>query len=54
MTAPKLAVQEKTLILQALEDANWNQSAAARVLKVSRDHLRYRIKKHNLQRRQHG
>ena len=37
-----------------LEDANWNQSAAARVLKVSRDHLRYRIKKHNLQRRHHG
>ncbi len=50
----KLAVQEKTLILQALEEANWNQSAAARVLKVSRDHLRYRIKKHNLQRRSHG
>ncbi len=44
----KLATQERTLILKALNDAGWNQSAAARHLGVSRDHLRYRIKKYGL------
>ena len=46
----KLATQERTLILKALDDAGWNQSAAARHLGVSRDHLRYRIKKYGLRR----
>lgn len=44
----KLAGHEKALILQALHDTNWNQSEAARQLGVSRDHLRYRIKKYSL------
>lgn len=44
----KLASQERTMIVNALEAADWNQSAAARALGVSRDHLRYRIKKYAL------
>ncbi len=44
----KLAGHERALILQALNDAGWNQSEAARQLGVSRDHLRYRIKKYGL------
>ena len=46
----KLATQERATILQALEEAKWNQSAAARALGISRDHLRYRIKKYGLNR----
>lgn len=45
----KLASQECALIFKALNDANWNQSAAARSLGIGRDHLRYRIKKYNIQ-----
>jgi two-component system, NtrC family, response regulator AtoC len=37
---------EKKLILEAMERANGNQSKAARLLGVSRDTLRYRLKKH--------
>jgi len=43
-----LAQQEKALVLKALEDSNWNQSAAARSLGLSRDNLRYRMKKYGL------
>ncbi len=46
----KLANQEKASIIKALQDANWNQSAAARALGISRDHLRYRIKKYQIAR----
>ncbi|MCG8617871.1 MAG: sigma 54-interacting transcriptional regulator, partial [Desulfobacterales bacterium] len=44
----RLADHEKALILKALNETNWNQSAAARNLGITRDHLRYRIKKYNL------
>ncbi|MBI1368788.1 MAG: GAF domain-containing protein [Planctomycetes bacterium] len=44
----KLADHERALIAKALYEADWNQSAAARKLGISRDHLRYRIKKYNL------
>ena len=37
---------EKKLILEAMERANGNQSKAARLLGISRDTLRYRLKKH--------
>ena len=37
------------MIVNALQDANWNQSQAARALGISRDNLRYRIKKHGIQ-----
>jgi len=43
-----LRSQEKNLIVQALEKCNWNQSQAARSLGISRNTLRYRLKKHNL------
>jgi two-component system, NtrC family, response regulator AtoC len=39
---------EKEAITQALQQANQNQSLAARLLKISRDTLRYRMKKHGL------
>jgi transcriptional regulator with PAS, ATPase and Fis domain len=39
---------EKKLIREALERASGNQSKAARLLGISRDTLRYRLKKHNL------
>jgi two-component system NtrC family response regulator len=44
----KLADHERALILKALHEHRWNQSAAARALGVTRDHLRYRIKKYKL------
>jgi len=39
---------EKALIIKALNEAGWNQSQAARALGISRDNLRYRIKKYNI------
>jgi DNA-binding NtrC family response regulator len=39
---------EKKLITEAMERANGNQSKAARLLGVSRDTLRYRLKKHEM------
>ncbi|HET9594214.1 MAG TPA: sigma-54 dependent transcriptional regulator [Anaeromyxobacteraceae bacterium] len=39
---------EKKLIVEAMERANGNQSKAARLLGISRDTLRYRLKKHNM------
>ena len=44
----KLAGHERTLIAQALNDAGWNQSDAARRLGITRDLLRYRMKKYGL------
>jgi len=42
--------QEKTLILQALDQCGWNQSKAARVLGITRDLMRHRIKKYGIRR----
>ena len=39
---------ERALIQQALEHAGWNQSQAARNLGISRDNLRYRMKKYKI------
>jgi two-component system response regulator AtoC len=39
---------EKRLIVEAMERAAGNQSKAARLLGVSRDTLRYRLKKHGM------
>ena len=44
----RLDEHERAIILQALAEANWNQSQAARDLKITRDHLRYRIKKYKI------
>jgi DNA-binding NtrC family response regulator len=43
-----LEEQERTLIIRALEGAGGNQSQAARSLRIGRDALRYKLKKHNL------
>lgn len=40
--------QEKQLIQRALESTGGNQSQAARALRIGRDALRYKIKKHGL------
>ena len=45
-----LAAGEKAMISNALRQANWNQTAAARALGISRDNIRYRIKKYGLER----
>jgi DNA-binding NtrC family response regulator len=41
--------QERILIIRALEAAGGNQSQAARALRIGRDALRYKLKKHNLE-----
>ncbi len=43
-----LEEQERRLLLQALQQADGNQSKAARSLRIGRDALRYKLKKHNL------
>jgi len=43
-----LEEQERVLIVRALQTAGGNQSQAARLLRIGRDALRYKLKKHNL------
>jgi transcriptional regulator with PAS, ATPase and Fis domain len=45
---PSLEESERTLLMQALEKSAGNQTQAARLLRISRDTLRYRMKKHGL------
>jgi DNA-binding NtrC family response regulator len=40
---------ERILVIQALESAHGNQSAAARQLRIGRDALRYKMKKYGLE-----
>jgi two-component system response regulator AtoC len=40
---------EREVIQQALQYANGNKTQASKLLKISRDTLRYKVKKHNLQ-----
>ena len=40
--------QERRLVVQALESAGGNQSQAARLLRIGRDALRYKVKKYGL------
>ena len=49
-----LEAVERGLLLQALERTNWNQSASARLLGISRYALRYRMEKHELKGRGRG
>ena len=44
-----LAAAEKVLIVRALRASGWNQSRAARSLGISRDNLRYRLKKYAIE-----
>jgi DNA-binding NtrC family response regulator len=43
-----LEEQERLLIIRALQTAAGNQSEAARILRIGRDALRYKLKKHRL------
>jgi DNA-binding NtrC family response regulator len=43
-----LEEQERLLVLRAMEAAGGNQSEAARILRIGRDALRYKLKKHHL------
>ena len=43
-----LEEQERLLLLSALERSGGNQSQAARLLRISRDRMRYKMSKHNL------
>jgi DNA-binding NtrC family response regulator len=47
-TLPSLISREKELLVGALKKSNSNQSEAARILRISRDKLRYKMKKHGL------
>jgi two-component system response regulator AtoC len=40
---------EKDVICKTLIECSWNQSMASRLLGLSRDQLRYRIKKYNIE-----
>ena len=46
--AETLDEQERAIILRAMQAADGNQSKAARTLRIGRDALRYKLKKHNL------
>jgi Nif-specific regulatory protein len=41
---------EKALVVRALKENGWNQTRAAQALGISRDNLRYRIKKYEIER----
>ncbi len=41
---------ERDMIVRALQSNHWNQSKAARALGISRDNLRYRLKKYKIER----
>jgi transcriptional regulator with GAF, ATPase, and Fis domain len=44
-----LAASEKGMIVKALRECNWNQTKAARALGITRDNIRYRIRKYEIQ-----
>ncbi len=46
--ATSFEAHEKELLANALEQAGGNQSEAARILRISRDRMRYKMSKHNL------
>ena len=46
--AESLEDHERRLIVEALKAAGGNQSQAARLLRIGRDALRYKLKKHHL------
>jgi two-component system NtrC family response regulator len=45
-----LWASERAMIVKALQENDWNQSKAARLLGISRDNLRYRVKKYDIKR----
>jgi Nif-specific regulatory protein len=49
-----LWASERAMIVKALQEHQWNQSKAARALGISRDNLRYRVKKYEIKRSEVG
>jgi two-component system NtrC family response regulator len=47
-----LEALERSLVVQALERAGWNQTKAATLLGLNRDQIRYRIEKFALEKPQ--
>ena len=45
---PSLAEVERAMLVKALNKASWNQTRASHLLKISRDTLRYKMKKFDL------
>jgi DNA-binding protein Fis len=43
-----LGEAERTMVLNALQRAGWNQTRAAALLSITRDTLRYKMKKFKL------
>ncbi len=50
MAGSALENYEKAMIVKTLEEHDWNQTRAAEALGISRDNLRYRVKKYGIQR----
>ena len=48
-----LEALERSLVVQALERAGWNQTKAATLLGLNRDQIRYRVEKFGLEKPQH-
>jgi two-component system response regulator AtoC len=48
-----LEALERSLVVQALERASWNQTKAATLLGLNRDQIRYRIEKFELEKPEH-
>jgi two-component system response regulator AtoC len=48
-----LEALERSLVVQALERAGWNQTKAASLLGLNRDQIRYRVEKFGLEKPQH-
>jgi two-component system response regulator HydG len=48
---PSLPGEERLQIIATLEEAGWNQSESARRLGITRNTLRYRMKKYNIKTR---
>jgi len=44
-----LAASERAMILSALREHQWNQTKAAEALGITRDNIRYRIRKYNIE-----
>ncbi|HZU27679.1 MAG TPA: sigma 54-interacting transcriptional regulator [Bryobacteraceae bacterium] len=53
-TGSTLEQTERAMLVNALETANWNQTRAAVLLGISRDALRYKMKKFSLSRNAEG
>ena len=45
---------EKAMIIRSLEEHDWNQTQAAKALSITRDNLRYRLRKYGIERPKGG